>query len=80
MVLFTCCSIAIFTLSEGMNYYHVKIDKFLYIVLNGYVIDKVRTTAAANRYAYQFIGISILPILFAYYFYRKFLKTVPIVE
>lgn len=78
----TGCSglLALFFFSEGMSYLNVRFDEYLYIVLNGYLLDIVTTTAEANTYAFLFIGVSMIPAFCAYYFYRKFLKMVPVPE
>lgn len=69
--------VALWIFSEGINIYNVRFDDYLYIVLNGHLLAKATTTAEANKYAYLFIGISIPPTIFAYYFYRTFLKFIP---
>ncbi|MGE8081377.1 hypothetical protein [Peribacillus loiseleuriae] len=71
---------AIFLFDEGASYYNVRFDEYLYIVFNGHFIDKVKTTEESNKYAYLFMGLSLIPTSFSYFCFRKFLKLVPEVD
>lgn len=68
---------AIFLFDEGASYYNIRIDEYLYIVFNGHFIDKVKTTEEADECAYSFMGLSLIPVSFSYFCFRKFLKLVP---
>jgi hypothetical protein len=78
LVIAGCLSlVAIFLYEEGASYYNVRFDEYLYIVFNGHLIDKVWTSEEANKYAYLFMGFSLIPTSFSYFCFRKFLKLVP---
>ncbi|MCP8850160.1 MULTISPECIES: hypothetical protein [Bacteria] len=68
-------SISLF--GSGYGYYNSQVGQWLYVKFMGDIV-KVTTTEELNKYAYLYMGLSIIPAFLALYLYRKFLKIVPV--
>ncbi|ALC88916.1 hypothetical protein AM500_03200 [Bacillus sp. FJAT-18017] len=68
---------AISLFGTGYGYFNSQVGEWLYVKFMGDII-KVTTTAELNKYASFYVGLSIILAFFAFYFYRMFLKLVPV--
>ncbi|WP_043933837.1 hypothetical protein [Bacillus sp. EB01] len=68
---------AISLFGTGYGYYNSQVGEWLYVKFMGDIV-KVTTTAELNKYASFYVGLSMIVAFFSLFFYRKFLKLVPV--